>query len=252
VEVAAHIDALRAQGELMAAAVDSTDPGAPVPTCPGWVVRDLVRHMGGVHRWATGYVAGARTEMGGARLDDIVGAGPDDDELADWLRAGCAALTAALTAAPSDLECWTFLPAPSPLAMWARRQAHETAIHRVDAELAVPTAVKPFAPSFAADGVDELLTCFVPRRSSTLRAEVPTRLAVRCCDADAAWTLHLEGDGVTTTTGAGGDDTACTVTGTASDLYLALWNRAGPDGLRIEGDASVLGLFLDQVNVRWS
>ena len=53
-EVAAHIDALRAQGELMAAAVDASDPGAPVPSCPEWAVRDLVRHMGGVHRWATG------------------------------------------------------------------------------------------------------------------------------------------------------------------------------------------------------
>jgi uncharacterized protein (TIGR03083 family) len=252
VEVAAHIDALRAQGELMAAAVDASDPGAPVPTCPGWAVRDLVRHMGGVHRWATGYVAGARTEMRGAGLDEIVGAGPDDVELADWLRQGCTALTAALTAAPSDLECWTFLPAPSPLAMWARRQAHETAIHRVDAERAGARAVKPFAPPFAADGVDELLACFVPRRSSTLRAEVPTRLAVRCGDADAAWTLHLDGDGVTTTAGADDHDVACTVAGTAGDLYLGLWNRAGPDRLAIEGDASVLRLFLDRVNVRWS
>ena len=42
------------------------------------------------------------------------------------------------------------------------------------------------------------------------------------------------------------------MTGAAGDLYLALWNRAGPDGLEIEGDASVLGLFLDRVNVRWS
>jgi uncharacterized protein (TIGR03083 family) len=248
VEVAAHIDALRAQGELMAAAVDASDPGAPVPTCPGWAVRDLVRHMGGVHRWATGYVAGALTEMGGAGLDELVGAGPDDVELADWLRQGCTALTAA----PSDLECWTFLPAPSPLAMWARRQAHETAIHRVDAERAGARAVKPFAPAFAADGVDELLACFVPRRSSTLRAEVPTRLAVRCGDADAAWTLHLDGDGVTTTAGADDHDVACTVAGTAGDLYLGLWNRAGPDRLAIEGDASVLRLFLDRVNVRWS
>lgn len=250
-EVAAHIDALRAQGKLMAAAVDAGDPGAPVPTCPEWAVRDLVRHLGGVQRWATGYVAGVRTEMGGAGLDEIVGAGPDDAELAAWLRQGCAALTAALTAAPSDLECWTFLPAPSPLAMWARRQAHETAIHRVDAELAGALPVKPFAPPFAADGVDELLTGFVPRRSGTSRAEVPTRLAVRCGDADAAWTLHLDGDGVRTTAGAG-DDAACTVTGAAGDLYLALWNRAGPDGLEIGGDASVLGLFLDRVNVRWS
>ena len=136
--------------------------------------------------------------------------------------------------------------------MWARRQAHETAIHRVDAELAVGAPVDTFAPAFAADGVDELLAGFVPRRSTKLRAEVPTVLAVRCGDVDAAWTLHVDGDGVRTLSGAGDGDAACTVTGTAGDLYLALWNRAGPGALTIDGDASVLDLFLERVNVRWS
>ncbi len=251
-EVAAHVDALREEGERMAGAVAEADPGAAVPTCPDWTVRDLVRHMGGVHRWATGFVAEGRTDPGGPGLDEIVGVGPEDTELADWLRQGCAALVAALSAAPADLECWSFLPAPSPLAMWARRQAHETAIHRVDAELAAGSTVSPFAPPFAADGVDELLTGFVPRRSTKLRAEEPTTMAVRCRDVDAVWTLHLDEDGVTTTHDASDTTAACTVTGAAGDLYLALWNRAGPDGLVIGGDASVLDLFLDRVNVRWS
>ncbi len=226
-EVAVHIDALRQEGERMADAVARADPGAAVPTCPDWTVRALVRHMGGVHRWATGFVAEGRTDAGGPSLDEIVGAGPDDTELADWLRQGCVALVAALRAAPADLECWSFLPAPSPLAMWARRQAHETAIHRVDAELAAGSTLSPFAPPFAADGVDELLTGFVPRRSTTLRTEQPTTMAVRCRDVDALWTLHLDDEGVTTTHGAGDTTAACTVTGAAGDLYLALWNRAG-------------------------
>ncbi len=251
-QVAAHVDALREEGERMAGVVAEADPGAAVPTCPDWTVRDLVRHLGGVHRWATGFVAEGRTDPGGPGLDEIVGVGPEDTELADWLRQGCAALVAALSAAPADLECWSFLPAPSPLAMWARRQAHETAIHRVDAELAAGSTVSPFAPPFAADGVDELLTGFVPRRSTKLRAEEPTTMAVRCRDVDAVWTLHLDEDGVTTTHDASDTTAACTVTGAASDLYLALWNRAGPDGLVIGGDASVLDLFLDRVNVRWS
>ena len=58
-DVATHIEALRREGELMAAATDVVDADAAVPTCPEWRVRDLVRHMGGVHRWATGYVADA-------------------------------------------------------------------------------------------------------------------------------------------------------------------------------------------------
>ncbi len=251
-EVPTHIDALREEGERMADAVARAVPGAAVPTCPDWTVRDLVRHTGGVHRWATGFVAEARTIAGGPGLDEIVGAGPDDSELADWLRQGCTTLVAALRAAPADLECWTFLPAPSPLAMWARRQAHETAIHRVDAELAAGSGVSSFAAPFAADGVDELLTGIVTRRSSTVRAEVPAAMTVRCRDVDAAWTVHLDEGGVTTTRRVSDTPTACNVTGGAGDLYLALWNRAGPDALVIEADASVLDLFLERINLRWA
>ena len=53
-EIATHIDALRTQGELMALAAGAgAGPDDPVPSCPEWTVRDLVRHLGGVHRWAT-------------------------------------------------------------------------------------------------------------------------------------------------------------------------------------------------------
>ncbi len=253
-EVTAHIEALRHEGELLAVAATATDPGAGVPTCPEWTVRDLVWHVGGVHRWATGYVAGGCTQAGDVVFDDVVGPRPEDAALAEWLRQGCRVLADALAAASDDLRCWSFLPAPSPRAMWARRQAHETAIHRVDAELAARTALCPFGAAFAADGVGELLTCFVPRRSSTLARDTPVSLSVRCSDTDAAWVLHIGPEGVTTSTGQArtGSGADCSVRGTAADLYLALWNRAGPEGLLVEGDADVLGLFLDTVHVRWS
>ena len=254
-EVAAHIEALRTDGARMAAAVAAASPDAAVPTCPEWVVRDLVRHVGGVHRWATGYVAGGRTEQWDVDLDEVVGSWPADRELASWLARGCTALADALDAAPADLECWTFLRAPSPLAMWARRQAHETAIHRVDAELAAGAAVTPFDSPFAADGVDELLSCFVTRRSSRLRSATPVSLAVSCTDADAAWLVRIDADHVTTDTGpdAGAlGDATCSVSGPAADLSLTLWNRAGPEALAVEGDRALLGLFLGQVQVRWA
>jgi uncharacterized protein (TIGR03083 family) len=73
VEIPAHIDALRTEGERMAAAAAVADPDGAVPTCPEWTVRDLIRHMGGVHRWATGYVASGQTEPSRAGLDEVVG-----------------------------------------------------------------------------------------------------------------------------------------------------------------------------------
>ncbi len=253
-EVTSHIDALRRQGELLAAATDTADPGAAVPTCPDWTVRDLVRHMGGIHRWATGFVADRRIEPWRVGLDEVVGTWPDDPDLADWLRTGCTVLADALAAAPDDLECWTFLPAPSARAMWARRQAHETAIHRIDAELAVGAAPAPFGPAFAADGVDELLVGFVPRRSKSLRAERPVSLSVHCTDVRWAWLLAIGPDGVTTATASDAAENAagadCSVAGEAADLYLALWNRAGTEHVAVDGDEAVLNLFFDAVHVR--
>jgi len=247
----------------MADAAEAVSPDAPVPTCPEWVVRDLVRHTGGVQRWATSVVATPRTELWAVGLDEVVGTWPADAELVEWFRAGHAGLVAALTAAPPDLECWTFLRGASPLAHWARRQAHETAIHRVDTELAAGVALSAVDAAVAADGVDELLCAFVPRRSTGLRAERPSALRVHStdADADAAWVLRIDGEGVSAVrTGAGEDGGAgearadglalCTVSGTAEDLFLALWNRGRRETLTVEGDDAVLALLLESVQVR--
>ena len=74
-----------------------------------------------------------------------------------------------------------------------------------------------------------------------------------CTDEDASWTLRIHAGGVTTTPGTdAGDGAACTVRGSAGDLYLALWNRTGAEALVIDGDRAVLGLFNDSVQVRWA
>jgi uncharacterized protein (TIGR03083 family) len=194
-------------------------------------------------------VTGGSTEPPRAGAEEAAGTGPADIDLTGWLGQGCTDLVTALADAPDDLQCWTFLAAPSPRAMWARRQAHETAVHRVDAQLAAGIPVTPCAPAFAADGIDELVVSFVPRRSSKLRADPPASLAVRCTDVDASWRLRMDADGVTTTAGTGSDG-ACTVSGTAHDLYLALWNRTGADDPAVEGDRAVLGQFSEAVRIR--
>ena len=248
-----HLDGLRSAGQRLAEAATIAGPDAQVPSCPDWVVRDLVRHQGGVHRWATGYITGPRTEFWDVDLDEVVGAWPDDAGLVTWFADGHAALMQALADADPDLRCWTFLAAPSPLAMWARRQAHETTIHRVDAELAACRQPTVIPANFAADGIDELLTCFITRPGGKLRSDPAARLRVSCTDHPGDWLVRIEPDRVVTTAGADADEQAdCSVTGTASDLYLALWHRLPPDGLAVEGDHGVFGLFADRVRVRWS
>src|SRR5215467_439058 len=130
--------------------------GAQVSACPGWRVRDLLKHLGYVHRWAAGYLTEGLTEIVGEPSEEVIlGQGPGDGELPGWFREGHAALVRAIETADPGLECWSFLSAPSPLAFWARRQAHETAIHRADAEQAASRAGQgaagggpPFEPGF--------------------------------------------------------------------------------------------------------
>ena len=237
-KAAEYIDTLRHEGELLAGAAEQAGWDAAVPPCPGWVVRDLVHHTGSVHRWAAGYVAGSTTPV------PIPEEAPaPDGELAAWYREGHRELVERLMTAPAGLECWTFLKgAASPLEFWARRQAHETAVHRVDAQAAAGTAITPIDPEFAADGVDELLTGFHTRSRSRVRSAVPLTLRVRAAGRDDEWLVRLS-DRAPEVERGGSGAADCTVTGPATDLYLALWNRAGTERLEVAGDSAVLELW---------
>ncbi|MFC9504037.1 maleylpyruvate isomerase family mycothiol-dependent enzyme [Streptomyces sp. NPDC057002] len=220
-ETAEFLRALESEGLLLAAAAEEAGTDAKVPTCPEWQVRDLVRHTGAVHRWAASYVAEGHTER------RPLGEAPDLDgaELVAWYRDSHRHLVGTLAGASPDVECWAFLPAPSPLAFWTRRQAHETAVHRIDAESARGGAPSAVAPDFATDGIDELLRGFHARSRSRVRTPEPRVLRVRTEDTDAVWTVRLSSEPPVTTRGAT-DEAECELSGPAEQLYLALWNRA--------------------------
>jgi uncharacterized protein (TIGR03083 family) len=249
VGVSLHLDRLRVEGPRLAGAAERAGLDAPVPTCPGWLVRDLLRHAGGVHRWAAAHVAGARPRPLPAEEVTPLFAAPDDDKLVAWYRDGHADLVATLAAADPATACWAFLPAPSPLAFWTRRQAHETAVHRADAESATgPVSAVP--AGFARDGIDELLFGFLSRPRGRLVADPPRSLAVQATDVDAAWTVHIEPDRRRVV--AAREPADLTVTGPASDLYLLLWNRRDASGLAVDGDPAVLDLWRAAARVTWN
>jgi uncharacterized protein (TIGR03083 family) len=247
-DVLEYIDILDEQGQMLAKAADGADLEYMVPTCPEWNLRDLLLHVGRVHRWATSYVAGAReTMLPEDEVQALFEAVPASDEkIVEWFREGHGALCDALRAAPIALECWTFLPAPSPLAFWARRQAHETTMHRVDTEQ-VSGALTPPAGPFSSDGVDELLVLFAARGKKLL-SDPPLTLAVEATDTGDNWLLNLGTERVDVERTTGAAD--CTVRGTASDLYLTLWNRLPTSVLITEGDHDVLDGFCNRLHVR--
>jgi uncharacterized protein (TIGR03083 family) len=251
-EIRTLIEHLAAEGPLLAAAADRAGPDAPVPSCPGWLVRDLVRHTGGVHQWATSIVATPRVDAWDVDLDEVVGTWPPDDGLVDWYRASHAALVDALRQADPAVECYTFLVAPSPLAMWARRQAHETTIHRVDAELAAGRTVTPCSPDFAADGIDELLACFITRGAKRLRLDPPRSLLVQATDTDDQWAMRFGSGAVETVRNGPKRAADATIEGPAGELYLALWSRRDLATVDATGDPAALAHVAENVHIRWS
>ena len=110
-DVPGYVGALRRQGELLADAAQRAGLAAAVPSCPGWAVRDLLKHTGYVHRWATSFVAEGLTRPAGASEEEILGEGPADAELPGWFREGHAALVRALGAAGPTVK--SLAPRPS-------------------------------------------------------------------------------------------------------------------------------------------
>ncbi|MEV6977783.1 maleylpyruvate isomerase family mycothiol-dependent enzyme [Kitasatospora sp. NPDC093806] len=243
-DTTAHIEALHREGTLFAEAAARTDLAAPVPTCPDWRLRDLLRHTGQVHRWAAVCVREARqAPPDEADRRAALPAAPGDTGLVDWFRDGHAALVETLAAAPADVDCWTFLPAPSPLGFWARRQAHETAVHRIDADAAAGAEGPPTAPDLALDGIDELLCGFLSRDRARLRSERPRTVQVRTTDGPGRWRLTVSPEPPAVELGEGPAD--LTLSGPARDLYLLLWNRlpAGTGQVARAGDETLLDFW---------
>ena len=126
-----------------------------------------------------------------------------------------------------DLECWHFFDAPTPIAFWARRQAHETAIHRADVQ-SCTGAVTPYPTRRSRPtGSTRSSSGSRPRRR-----RCPTDAAAAACwrrpDVDREWPLQLGPERVDVAsmpTAAGTRSPTAPSRAPASDLYLLLWNR---------------------------
>ncbi|MGC0398151.1 uncharacterized protein (TIGR03083 family) [Streptomyces sp. SAI-126] len=245
-----YCDAIVAQTDLLARHVQGADPAAPVPTCPGWNLGRLLRHVGGDHRWAHDIVETRAVEP----IDDDMVNDPaayahlDDAVLGGWLVDGATRLAGALRAAGPHVPVWT--PADEQLVeqstmFWARRMTYETLLHRADAALVTGARFVVEEP-LAVDAVEEWLEfSTVPEAYETLPG-VPELLGpgrTLGFDAGAAgeWLLDLTGRRPAWRRGSG--EAAVSVRGPVTDLLLFLYARPAP-GVETRGDAELLDLWL--------
>ncbi|MDX1689903.1 MAG: maleylpyruvate isomerase family mycothiol-dependent enzyme [Acidimicrobiia bacterium] len=212
---------------------------AAVPSCPGWTMRELLLHTGSVHRHKERIVrerlltAPEREEPEGLEGDDLIA----------WYVEGLERLHETLAEADPATPVTTFDRSNRTTAFWFRRMAHETAIHRIDAELAHGFST-PLDPKIAADGVDEVLS---PVRAGVAAGTPfdPDERVVVVRSADTGDTWHMELG--TTADGPGwrwhsggvtGPDTVITASADVLDRWA--WGRIGADALSVDGDPAVL------------
>ena len=154
-DYATHCEELTREGERFVGrarqAEITNQITAPVASCPGWRVSDLMTHLGSVHRWAE-HLVRVRATMRISTRDMGLSRGPVDHH---WLAEGVGQLVTTLRASDPDAEMWSW-GVDQHVRFWARRQLHETLVHRLDLEGAMGLASE-VDPEVGADAIDEFL-----------------------------------------------------------------------------------------------
>src|ERR1700722_5033815 len=228
------------------------DQSLPIPTCPQWTLRQLVTHVGRAHRWAA-EITRTRSEVFIPFREVPDGRLPDDRaEQCAWLRAGAGRIVDAVREAGSD-PVWSFT-GPVPAGFWIRRMAHETLVHRADAQLAAGAEPEPVIKAeVAADAIDEWLTLLAAgilgdadERAKALPAGAG--LHVHATDdglgGRGGGMIRHEAGGLTVEPGHGKGDAA--LSGPAASLLLVLMRRrpASDPAVTVYGDSAVVDGWL--------
>jgi uncharacterized protein (TIGR03083 family) len=230
----AYLEHLKADGHQLADVAEG-HLDAPVPTCPGWSVADLVTHVGGIYAHRADVVANRRTTApDGPRPQPDPG-----EDLIAWTRRHLDALGTALATTPPETPVWTWSPDDQTVGFWCRRMAQESLVHRIDAELAVGT-LGPIDALLAVDGIDELIHVF-------LVPEVPiaglggSGQVVALQSGANLWHVALQPDRVVVAPLEAEPDVM--VQGVPEALLCWVWGRTDDGAVSVEGDVGALTIL---------
>ena len=175
---------------------------------------------------------------------------PDDPAQHEAWLTESADLVAEAVAAAGDEPVWTFT-GPRPARWWARRRAHEVAVHLADAQFAAGRDVD-LAPGFAADGVDQWLGLVVAStaipdqaRAGRQRPDPPLPRHRPRPGWNGEWLVARTPSGITVEPGHAKAEVA--VRAPAARLLLPLTRRlpASEPGVEISGEQALLTHWLE-------
>lgn len=163
-----YIDGLRSESAALAEAA-RLGPEAHLPSCPGWSIARLLGHLGAIYISVAKNIRVGHGEDVVHELEDL-DLPPEFEEwfrreyaleaippsVVEWYRECARELEEVFRAAEPNERTWTWWTPDQTVGFWMRRMAHETAVHRWDAQLAHGRA-EPIVRELAEDGVDEAI-----------------------------------------------------------------------------------------------
>lgn len=227
------------------------DDSLPLPTCPGWNMGQLLRHVGRGDRWAAQIVRDRLDTSLDPRTVDGGKPPPDPADAVSWLHGGAQRLVDAVELTGAQTPVWTFL-GPRPAGWWIRRRLHEVAVHRADATIAAGSEFALRA-EVAADGITEWLERVAVQagaQGAPLPLDDGDTLHLHATDPGLGeageWTARVDGGRMTWSHEHGKGTVA--LRGGATELLLAILRRTPLDrtGIQLFGDEGVWRNWLDR------
>jgi uncharacterized protein (TIGR03083 family) len=234
------LDCLAADYAALRQAAAAAELTTPVPSCPGWTMADLVAHVG------VTYLHKVVIMRTGEWPNDWPPPATAQEPPLALLDRGYAELTAEFAARNPADPTPTWYEPDETVAFWIRRMAQETAIHRIDAELAAAIPVTRVPDDLAVDGADEVLKRMLaygsvawPEDFAEMKVEhlaaADAKDTIAVVTQGATWTVRPSPREVTVTDGA--PDNPRALIGAAPDPLLRwLWGRAPQDAVQVTGD----------------
>lgn len=222
---------IRREGEGICSA-GAVDLEVKVPTCGDWTMRELLAHVASVYRRAA-------TAVGERATTEVAWTAPPDDleDVSAYLAEALDDLVHALSDSDAETPVWNWSGEDQTARFWARRMAHESAVHRYDAQRAHGVA-QPIDTDLSCDGMDELVDLVLPRIITRDQPDLPTGVYQFVATDGSEWVLRSGDEGIERLAAPRNVDVM--ISGPASAVLLAAYGRVKWASLETSGDEQLL------------
>jgi hypothetical protein len=227
------LEVLRAEGELLASSALGTDPHLPVRYAEGMTLGETVRHVGSVYRMVVAWLRSGDQPTRWQRAP-IPG-----QSIVEYLRAGHREILAELSAHDPADAAPSWWPLDQTYGFWYRRLAHETTVHRYDAQTAAATLTvtgRIADEEVAFDGIDEILSLWFTHRLGVLGVTNSWTGRVAVVAGRRRWITRIAASGTASWPAEGDEAVDATVSSDPAGMYLWLWGRRSMGTATPEGD----------------